>query len=471
MVLPVIPEYITVHLGEPDESAQNVTVSFPDYIKNVASSEIYPTWPESALRANILAQISFALNRVYTEYYRSRGYDFDITNSTAFDQSFVYGRDIFENISQIVDEIFNDYLVREGNIEPLFAVYCNGTTVTCDGLSQWGSVELANQGLVPYDILRNYYGDDIQIISNAPVRDIEPSKPEILLRLGSAGNDVASMQMKLNRISTNYPSIPKIDPADGIFGVETENAVKQFQKIFGLTVDGIVGKATWYKIQFIYNAVKKLNELNSEGLKPEDFNQQFPGVLSLGSTGTGVSVIQYYLAALSYFNAEIPEIAVTGTFDEATQSAVSAFQSLYGLPVTGIVNDATWNLLFDAYYGAIQSLTPEQIGSSVLPFPGTFLKLGSTGPDVEQLQEFINVASNLYEEIPEVPLTGVYDENTRDAVYAAQATFGFPINGIVGPLTWDALADIYNDVENGSYRSEGQFSGNELSRNGGEETA
>ena len=167
MVLPVIPEYITVHLGEPDESAQNVTVSFPDYIKNVASSEIYPTWPESALRANILAQISFALNRVYTEYYRSRGYDFDITNSTAFDQSFVYGRDIFENISQIVDEIFNDYLVREGNIEPLFAVYCNGTTVTCDGLSQWGSVELANQGLVPYDILRNYYGDDIQIISNA----------------------------------------------------------------------------------------------------------------------------------------------------------------------------------------------------------------------------------------------------------------------------------------------------------------
>ena len=150
---------------------------------------------------------------------------------------------------------------------------------------------------------------------------------------------------------------------------------------------------------------------------------------------------------------------------------MSVFQSLYGLPVTGIVNDATWNLLFDAYYGAIQSLTPEQIGSSVLPFPGTFLKLGSTGPDVEQLQEFINVASNLYEEIPEVPLTGVYDENTRDAVYAVQATFGFPINGIVGPLTWDALADIYNDVENGSYRSEGQFSGNELSRNGGEETA
>ena len=467
MPYPVIPEYITVHLGAPDEPAQNVTVSFPDYIKNVASSEIYPTWPESALRANILAQISFALNRIYTEYYPSRGYDFDITNSTAYDQSFVYGRDIFENISRIVDEIFNNYLVREGNIEPLFAMYCNGTTVTCEGLSQWGSVELANQGYIPYDILRNYYGDDIQIIYDAPVQNIEPSEPEILLRLGSAGNDVASMQTKLNRISVNYPSIPKIDPADGIFGVETENAVRQFQRIFDLEVDGIVGKATWYKIQFIFNAVKQLNELNSEGLTIEDFNQQFPGELTLGDTGSSVSIIQYYLAALSYFNAEVPTIPVNGTFDEQTQNAVIAFQTAYGLPVTGAVDNATWNLLFDAYYGAIQSLSPEQIGTAVLPFPGTFLKLGSEGPDVEQLQEFINVASVLYAEIPEIPQTGVYDENTRNAIYATQALFGLPINGIVGPLTWDVLADIFHDVESGAYRAEGQFSGNELSNNEG----
>ena len=204
MPYPVIPEYITVHLGAPDSPAQNVTVPFPDYIKNVASSEIYPTWPESALRANILAQISFALNRIYTEYYPSRGYDFDITNSTAMDQSFVYGRDIFENISRIVDEIFNNYIRRGNNIEPLFAVYCNGTTVTCEGLSQWGSVELANLGYVPYDILRTYYGDDINIVYNAPVSEIEPSVPEILLRLGSVGNDVAFVQTRLNRISANW---------------------------------------------------------------------------------------------------------------------------------------------------------------------------------------------------------------------------------------------------------------------------
>ena len=167
--LPVIPETITVHLGEPDEPAQNVTLPFMDYIMNVASSEIYPTWPEEAIRANMYAQISFALNRVYTEYYRSRGYDFDITNSTRYDQYFVNGRDIFENIQRIAGDIFNDYIRRRGAIEPLFAQYCNGTTVTCNGLSQWGSVDLANAGYTPYRILTNYYGDNIDIITNTPV--------------------------------------------------------------------------------------------------------------------------------------------------------------------------------------------------------------------------------------------------------------------------------------------------------------
>ena len=166
---PVIPEYITVHLGPPDSNVRNVTLSFPDYIKNVASGEIYPTWPESALRANIYAQISYALNRVYLEYYRSRGYDFDITSTTALDQSFEEGRNIFENISSIVDEIFNSYIKREQNLEPLAAKFCNGTTTTCDGLSQWGSVDLANQGLGPYDILTNYYGSDIVLVEDVAV--------------------------------------------------------------------------------------------------------------------------------------------------------------------------------------------------------------------------------------------------------------------------------------------------------------
>ena len=198
---PVIPETITVHLGTPSSSAENVTVSFADYIKNVASSEIYPTWPENAIRANIYAQISYALNRVYTEWYRARGYDFDITNSTAYDQSFVKGRNIFENISEIVDEIFNDYIRRQGFVEPLFATYCDGVEVSCDGLSQWGSVTLAEEGVIPYDILRNYYGDDIDLVFDAPVVNVIESYPGTPLRVGSSGDDVRRIQNQLNRIS------------------------------------------------------------------------------------------------------------------------------------------------------------------------------------------------------------------------------------------------------------------------------
>ena len=249
---PFIPRTIRVHLGNPDQAADNITISFPDYIKNVASSEIYPTWPEAALRANIYAQISFALNRYYTEWYPSRGYDFDITNSTRFDQSFVPGRDIYDSVSRIVDEIFNSYVVRRGSIEPYFTQYCNGTTTTCDGLSQWGTVALAEEGLGPYDILTRYYGDDIDIVTDAPVRNGQPSYPGTPLRLGDAGNDVQEKQIQLNRISANYPSIPKINPTDGVFGISTDEAVRAFQRIFGLTVDGIIGKATWYRLSYIF---------------------------------------------------------------------------------------------------------------------------------------------------------------------------------------------------------------------------
>lgn len=469
-VTPIIPETIRVHLGAPDDYAANVTVSFPDYIKNVASSEIYPTWPESALRANILAQISFALNRIYTEYYPSRGYDFDITNSTAVDQSFVNGRDIFENIGKIVDEIFNNYITREGNIEPLFALYCNGTTTTCEGLSQWGSVELAEQGLGAFDILTRYYGDNISLITNAPIAEIVPSVPEILLRLGSVGNDVGFIQTRLNRISSNYPAIPKISPVDGFFGVETENAVREFQRIFNLTPDGIVGKATWYRIQFIYNAVKRLNELESEGLRLEDVSKQFPGTLSLGDTGESVQVLQYFLTAISYFNSAVPNPGYSGVYDESTRNTILAYQALYDLPQTGTVDDATWNYIYDDYLGIIQSLTPEQIGTAIIPFPGTFLKLGSEGEDVLLLQEFINVAASVYPSIPEIPVTGVYDENTRDAVYVIETLFGLDVDGITGPLVWNILANIYSDVQSGAFRAEGQFSGNNLSQNGNGET-
>ena len=240
MPTPTIPDKITVHLGPPDSQAENITLPFADYIKNVASSEIYPTWPENALRANIYAIITFALNRYYTEFYRNKGYNFDITSSTQYDQKFIKGREIFENISLIVDEIFNDYITKSDQIQPYFTAYCNGTTVQCDGLSQWGTVTLANQGKTPYQILQNYYGNDINIVKNAPVGTNTPSYPGVILELGDSGEDVRTIQKQLNRISANYPSIPKIPSTNGIFDEATRRAVIQFQKIFNLSPDGRV---------------------------------------------------------------------------------------------------------------------------------------------------------------------------------------------------------------------------------------
>lgn len=234
--LPRIPETITVHLGLPNVPAENVTVSFPDYIKNVASSEIYPTWPEEAIRANIYAQITYALNRVYNEFYRSQGYDFDITNTTQFDQKFIKGRDIYENISRIVDEIFNDYVVEQGRVDPFFTAYCNGTTTLCEGLSQWGTVDLARQGFTPFRILQYYYGNDIGIVEDAPISANIPSYPGVL-RTGDAGNDVKTIQLQLNRIRENYPAIPVIENPTGVFDLQTEEAVRVFQEIFNLQAD------------------------------------------------------------------------------------------------------------------------------------------------------------------------------------------------------------------------------------------
>ncbi len=457
---PVIPETITVHLGPPSASAENVTVPFADYIKNVASSEIYPTWPESAIRANIYAQISYALNRVYTEWYPSRGYDFDITNSTAYDQSFVKGRNIFENINEIVNEIFNDYIRRQGFVEPLFATYCDGVEVQCDGLSQWGSVTLANEGLVPYDILRRYYGDDINIVFDAPVANVESSYPGTPLRLGSSGDDVRRIQTQLNRISTNYPLIPKIPNITGVFGVETENAVRKFQETFNMTVDGIVGKGTWYQLQEIFVAVKKLASVDSEGQSIADISKQYKGALREGDRGDSVLAVQYYLLLISVYNNAIPEVALDGIFGPATRASVEAFQRYYGLPVTGEVNEETWDFLSNVYLGIVQDIPVESIGNNTVPYPGTSLRLGSSGENVRIIQDYLSKLSEVYTEIPEISVTGTFDEATQNAVIAFQNLFGLEPTGIIGPATWNEIAEEYNDIVKGEIRNEGQHSGN-----------
>ena len=349
-VIPTIPQRITVHLGPPNSDAENVTVSFVDYVKNVASSEIYPTWEESALRANILAIVSFALNRVYTEWYRSRGYDYDITNSTAYDQFFVNGRSFFDNVSRIVDELFNDYLRRPGFVEPLAAKFCNGTTVTCEGLSQWGSQNLALQGYNSVQIIRSYYGN-VEIVNNAPVAGSTGSYPGNPLRRGTTGPGVVTIQTELNRISQSYPAIPKIPVVDGIFGARTEAAVRKFQEVFNLDVDGVVGPATWYALVRIYVAVNALAELRSQGQRFYANSWANSDPIELGDRGIKVEHLQYMLSVLAAYIPQIPNVTIDGIFGPATRSAVIAAQQRFGLPQTGIVDYSTWDEIYDQYSG------------------------------------------------------------------------------------------------------------------------
>ena len=434
--LPVVPEYITVHLGLPDSDAGNITIPFSSYIKNVASNELYPTWPENALRANILAQISFALNRIYTEFYPSRGYDFDITSTTARDQIYVLGGNVYDNISRLVDSMFNNYIVRQGNIEPLFAAFCDGAQTQCAGLSQWGSVSLAEQGYIPYAILQHYYGSNINIVFDAPVGDNVPSYPGRPLRRGSVGQDVRTIQQQLNRIRKNYPALPAISPVSNVFDEATETAVRAFQEVFNLEVDGIVGKSTWYKIKEVWGGVKRLSELASEGLTIPEAQRVFPNVLRLGDSGVGVRTIQYYLAFLGFFLPQLPPIAITGTFDEATRDAVYAFQSTSGLTVDGIVGRDTWNALQDDYDALIRELPQEyqQFLSEI--YPGRFLVQGDTGQSVVQLQTNLRRISQSDSAIPSVTVTGVFDAATTAAVRAMQRQLGLDQNGAVGPILW-----------------------------------
>ncbi|HJA30735.1 MAG: peptidoglycan-binding protein [Clostridiales bacterium] len=256
----VIPEYVIVHDGLPnDSSAPNYYVRYKDYIKNVASSEIYATWPESAIYANILAIQSFTLNRVYTEWYRSKGYPFTITSSTAYDQKFIYGRNIFSDIDRLVDSVFANYLSRPGVQQPIFTSYCDGERVTCQGLSQWGSKYLGDQGYSAIEIIRYYYGNDMFINSAEAISGVPSSWPGYNLTVGSSGTKVRQLQEQLNRIAKNFPAIPTVT-ADGIYGEQTAQAVETFQRIFDLPANGIADYPTWYEISGIYTAVSRIAE-------------------------------------------------------------------------------------------------------------------------------------------------------------------------------------------------------------------
>ena len=346
---PIVPNNITVHLGKPDEAVRDVTVSFTEYISNVASNELYPTWPVEALKANIYAIISFTLNRIYNEWYRSKGYNFDITSSPAYDQTFKYGSSTYENISNIVEDIFNNYVVKNGQVQPYFTRYRDGRQTTCNGLSQWGSVSLANQGKNYLEILKYYYGNDISIKYNAVVGDVSLGYPGYPIGLGNVGNPVIAIQRDLKRIRANYPAIPIIQDKYGIYNEETENAVKKFQEIFNLPITGIVDKATWYKIKYVYTSVKKLADLYSEGISEREANFLYQDELKYGDTGIEVQYIHYYLDAIAFLDPDIPRLPTNSIYNNNTISMVKAFQSKYNLPVTGVFTYTDWNVLRNVY--------------------------------------------------------------------------------------------------------------------------
>lgn len=360
-ITPFIPRNIIVHLGLPSAYATNVTVPFPDYVKNVVCSEIYPTWEPAALRANVIAIVTYALNRVYTEFYPSQGYDFNITSTTAFDQKYTPGIMIFDNISQLVDEIFTSYLRRIGTVEPLASKFCNGTTSTCGGMSQWGSQDLAKKGYDSMGILRYYYGNDIELVTNNPVDDIIPSYSGTPLRLGSVGKNVTIIQASLNRISQNYPAIPKITPVNGVFNAQTEASVKSFQRIFNLTADGVVGSATWYRMVYLYVGVNQLSELVSLGQNFTQVSFQYSGVLREGDRNDNVRVLQYMLSLLAEFNRALRVVEIDGIFGPATTNAVLTYQSFVGLVADGVVGYGTWSQIYTDFYQLEDSLQRDEV--------------------------------------------------------------------------------------------------------------
>ena len=464
----IIPKNITVHLGKPAASARNVTVSFRDYIANVASSEVYPTWPEQALRANIHCQISLALNRIYTEWYPSKGYTFNITNSTSYDQYYVHGRTVFDVMVKITDDIFNTYLRKRGTVNPYYSEYCDGKSVTCPGLKQWGTVTLANQGRTALQILRYYYGSDIEIVRTNNIQSIPQSYPGSPIRQGDSGTAVFTLQRQLNRITKDYPFLGKLT-VDGVFGSRMAATVRAFQKQFNLTADGMVGRQTWYKISYIYVSVKDLAELTSEGeVSSGTLSDGTWGgtVLRTGSTGSAVEQLQFWLNTLAQYESSIPSLTVDGVYGTGTANAVRAFQRKYGLTVDGVVGRATWTEVYDQFR-SIQSDngTPNA-------YPGTALREGASGQNVRLVQFWLKIARTVYPSLSNVTVDGKFGSATTAAVRRFQTYFGLTSDGVVGRTTWNKLYEVYNDIANKLLSSSlrpGEYPG--VLRNGSSGTA
>ena len=382
------------------------------------------------------------MNRIYNEWYRSKGYNFDITSTPSFDQKYTLNGFTYQNIDNIVEDIFDNYVVKGSGIQPYFTRYCDGRVTTCDGLSQWGSVTLANNGKTPLEILKNYYGNDINIKYDAPVGDTKEGYPGYQINLGASGNPVLAIQRDLRRIRQNYPAIPDINNTLGIYDEETESAVKKFQEIFNLPVTGIVDKATWYKIKYIYTSVKKLSDLYSEGLSEEEATFLYTDEVNYGDTGIEVQYIHYFLDALAFLDKDIPRLPLNSIYNNNTITMVKAFQEKYNLPVTGIFTYKDWLVLKSAYDNILKSFPKEYQEYVDELYPDYFLTRGVTGNDVIRFQRFLLKICKYDKSIPGVRVNGEFDELTEKSVKKLQKDYGFDVNGIVGPLLWKKVVEL-----------------------------
>lgn len=439
-----IPDIITVHLGNPDFEAPNITVPFISYIKNVVCSETLPDWPENALIANIYAIVSFTLNRYYTQWYRSKGCFFDITNDTRYDPAFLPSQSVFKNIDHLVNEWFNNYVIRLGSGVPLLCEFCNGTSVVCEGLSQVGAVRLAERGASAYEILMHYFGEDISIMQNAPLASgVERYAGTPLLR-GASGENILTIKHQLNHIGANYTAIPRIPITSPNFDRQTEIAVRAFQNAFLMPVNGVIDKATWYQIKFINLSVQRHRRLMKGAFTTAGQVLPFMGDMAYGEKSMMVFAVQYYMSLIGYFYPLLNVVPLNGIYGPATYNAVTQFQRLFGLPVTGIIDEKMFCKL-TALYRAVLGILPGNYPiKKARGYPGYIMSEGTDGHDVWQLKTYLTSLGIENDELPVVPVTCYFGTQTRAAVLALQRLFGLPQSGDVGPETWACIAGQYD---------------------------
>ncbi len=455
----IIPEFITVHIGDLNKCDEIITIPFIDYIKNVACSSIYPTWRDEAIRANVYSIVSFALNRVYSQWYRSKGYGFEITSSENRDQMYVKGRNLFRNICNIVDECFDNYINIEGYNQPILAK-CVNENESKNTLSRWGSFDLAEKGFSASDILKKYYGEEINIREAQNIEGVLKKYEGTELSKGSSGYDVKIIQKELNEISKKYKGINIILDEDGIFGDNTEKAVKNFQSIFGLKVDGIVGKVTWNRISLIYSLIKKVFGY------AEDIEEEQQGFreLKIGSKGNDVLNIQKSINYIFSEYKDLPKLKEDGYYGNETKKAVELFQQLFGLVVDGVVGKNTLdrieyvkkNLRFLKSFLKLQldnnksnnSMDENKRNYGKLEDILIPLKKSDIGENVKILQRELNKLSNYYGFIEKISEDGVFGNKTESSLINFQKKFSLRVDGVFGQESLNKLIILSEVIDN-----------------------